>query len=280
MAGKLSMVATPIGNLADISRRALDVLNAADTILAEDTRVTSKLLSHYKISTRIERCDENTIFARTPVLLERMDAGETFAFCSDAGTPGVSDPGAYLVAAAHAHDLEVEVIPGASAVTTAYVASGFAAPSFYFGGFLPRKAGEREKLFSTLKTLDAALIFYESPHRCVASLKAIAEAFPTREACMARELTKLHEEVLRGKAASLVEQLTSREGSLKGEVVLLIGPPTKEETFVAPGGDEVVSRIRELLTSGMSKSAAVKQVASEFGVSKNSLYDVVHGMGE
>ena len=189
MQGKLVMVSTPIGNLGDISKRAIEAFENADSVVVEDTRVTAKLLSSLGLNRHVIRCDDNVIARLTPMLLERIAQGETIVFCSDAGTPSVSDPGAYLVSAALDEGLEVEVVPGASALLTAFVASGFITTSFYFGGFLPRKLGEKNKLFESLRNLDAVLIFYESPNRTVASLKAIAEAFPLREVVLARELT-------------------------------------------------------------------------------------------
>lgn len=276
MQGKLIMVSTPIGNLGDISKRAIAAFEEADAVVVEDTRVTAKLLNSLSLNKYLIRCDENVIARLTPMLLERVASGETIAYCSDAGTPSVSDPGAYLVSAAREAGIEVEVVPGASAVLTAFVASGFISSSFFFGGFLPRKLGEKNKLFNSLRELDSVLIFYESPNRTVASLKAIAEAFPTREVVLARELTKLHEEVLRKTAAELVDELSHRDGDLKGEVVLLIGPPSLEETEAEDSWDDIRARATELLRGGMARSAVVKQLTTEFDVPRNALYRVVH----
>lgn len=278
MQGKLIMVSTPIGNLGDISKRAIEAFEAADAIVVEDTRVTVKLLESLNLTKHLIRCDENVIARLTPMLLERIGYGEVIVFCSDAGTPSVSDPGAYLVSAAHEAGYPVEVVPGASAVLTAFVASGFISKSFFFGGFLPRKLGEKNKLFDSLRSLDSVLIFYESPHRTVASLKVIADAFPNREVVLARELTKLHEEVLRMPAANLVKELSGREDALKGEVVLLIGPPSIEETEAVDSWDDVRARAAELLRGGMARSSVVKQLTTEFDVPRNALYRVVHKM--
>jgi 16S rRNA (cytidine1402-2'-O)-methyltransferase len=276
MPGKLIMVSTPIGNLDDVSQRAIKAFQQADAVVVEDTRVTAKLLNSLNLSKHLIRCDENVIARLTPMLLERIEAGETIIFCSDAGTPSVSDPGAYLVAAARERDIEVEVVPGASAVLTAFVASGFITNSFYFGGFLPRKLGEKNRLFDSLRTLDAVLIFYESPNRTLASLKAIADAFPTREVVLARELTKMHEEVVRMNARDLADEVASRESKLKGEVTIIIGPPSVEETESATSWADIRARATELLRGGMARSAVVKQLTAEFDAPRNALYRVVH----
>ena len=203
-AGRLYVVGTPIGNLGDFSPRAAEAFRAADAICCEDTRVTSKLLAHLGISKPLLRCDENTIAARAPQMVERMFAGERIAFSSDAGMPSVSDPGQVLVDAAREAGVPVEVLPGPSACVTALVASGIPCDHFFFEGFLPRKHGERVRRLSELARVPGALIFYESPHRVVASLAAVAEVFPARQVAMCRELTKLHEEVLRAPAPELV----------------------------------------------------------------------------
>ena len=230
--GILSICATPIGNLGDITQRVIDTLAAADVVLAEDTRVARRLLSHLNIRPKIERCDENTIRQRAPEIIERIKQGSRMAYISDAGMPGISDPGAVLIEAAQKAGCLLEVLPGASSVLTAVVASGFPAQAFYFGGFLPRKKPQILAALESLSQLDATLVFFESPHRASASLTVIAEVFPEREAAIARELTKLHEEVQRAPTIELAQQIAEREKSgrsLKGELVLLIGPPPKNK---------------------------------------------------
>lgn len=275
MAGKLSIIATPIGNRGDMTLRALEVLREADAVLAEDTRVTGKLLASYDIHARLERCDENVIAQRSAHLVERMQAGEHLAFCSDAGMPGVSDPGIVLVDAARDAGLAVEVLPGASAVPTALVAAGFPGTAFYFGGFLPRKEKARVDLLESLKALDAALIFYESPHRVAASVASIAHVFGNRPVALCRELTKLHEEVLRLPAAELAEQLAARD-VIKGELALVIAPPQGEDAALDLDSPALHERIRSELADGTPKSVLAKQLAAELGVSKNELYDLIH----
>ena len=266
--GCLFVVATPIGNLADITKRALDALSSADVVLAEDTRVTGKLLAAFDIHATLERCDENVIAQRSARLVQRMLAGETMAFCSDAGMPGVSDPGLVLVDAAREAGVAVEVLPGASAVPTALVAAGFA--GFYFGGFLPRKKHACKELLTSLKKLDAALVFYESPHRVAASAAIIAEVFGTRRVALCRELTKVHEEVLRLPADEMARELAQRD-AVRGEIALVIAPPARGEKD-AVDEDALDAAIRGGLADGTKKSALAKQLSHEFGVSKNDLY--------
>lgn len=277
MSGKLVIVPTPIGNLGDMTTRAFDALEQADTVCAEDTRVTGKLLRALGISSHLERCDENVIASRAAGLVERMQEGEVIAFCSDAGMPGVSDPGLVLVDAARDAGVAVEVLPGPSAVPTALVAAGFAGTAFYFGGFLPRKQQARLKLLEQLKSLDAALVFYESPYRVAASAADIAQAYGSRPVALCRELTKLHEEVLRLPADQLAAQLESREG-IKGEIALVIAPPREEDLAVDLAGDDIQQRIRRELDAGTPKSALAKQLARELGISKNEVYNMIHSM--
>lgn len=281
--GRLSIVSTPIGNLGDITLRALDRLREADVVLAEDTRVTRKLLSHHGISTPLERCDENVIAERTPDVVARVEAGARIAFVSDAGTPGVSDPGMRLVQAVRAAqesgtDIELEVVPGASAVLTALAGAGFTSQAFYFGGFLPRKAGEKRRLLDTLAKLDATLVFYESNHRTAASLEAIAEAMPGRSVCMARELTKLHEEFAFAPASELAARIGER-ADLKGEVVIVIGAPEATATRAADAPvDRDAARARGLslmADGGLTRAKAAKQLVSEFGIPRADAYDLL-----
>ncbi len=275
MAGKLSIVGTSIGNLGDITRRAVEVLGAADTILAEDTRVTGKLLAALGIEAHLERCDENVMGERAPQLVERMLAGEHLAFCSDAGMPGVSDPGTRLVDACREAGVPVEVLPGASAVTTALVAAGFNGTAFYFGGFLPRKEKAIRDVLQTVSQLDAALVFYESPHRVEKTVNLIADVMGERPTALCRELTKLHEEVLRLPAGELAENLAARE-SIKGEIVLVIAPPSAVETAPADLDDPAfVDRIRRELEAGVPKTKLAKQLAKETGLARSDIYSLI-----
>ncbi len=285
MTGRLSIVSTPIGNLGDITLRALDRLQEAHTIYAEDTRVTSKLLKHFEITTPVKRCDEHVMDAVIPFILEQVQTGECIAYVSDAGTPGVCDPGVRLVSAARKRqedgiDFEIEVVPGASAVLTALVGSGIMSTAFYFGGFLPRKEGERTRLLESLAGLEAMLIFYESNHRTVDSLKTIARVFPGREVCAARELTKLFEEFMCSEAVDVAHRIALRTEELKGEVVLVIGPPIPVK--VQDTNDLTSSDIASLATrgnvyrgEGLSRAKAAKRLAQEYGITRDAAYGLL-----
>ena len=279
IAGKLIIVPTPIGNLGDMTLRSLEALRAADTVCAEDTRVTGKLLAHFDIRKPLERLDEAMIGAKAASVMERVAAGEVLAYCSDAGMPGVSDPGLRLVAAAHEAGVTAEVLPGASAAACAYVASGTVCPRFYFGGFFPRKAGEQRTVLEDLRGLDAALVFYESPNRLVAALAAIAEALPWREVAICRELTKLHEEVARGTAAELAERFAARAeepGGIRGEIALVIDAPNAQEAAadadVAAASAE--ARAAELVEAGLRTKEVARRLAAEFGIARNDAYEL------
>ena len=279
MAGKLIICPTPIGNLGDMTERALDALRTADVVCAEDTRVTGKLLAAFRIEKRLERLDEALIGERTAALVERVAAGEVIAYCSDAGMPGVSDPGLRLVRAAREAGVEVEVLPGPTAAATAYVASGSANPRFYFGGFFPRKDAERRATVESLRALDAALIFYESPNRLVAALDALAAALPHREIAVCRELTKLHEEVVRGPLPEVRDAFAARErerGGIKGEIVLVIDGPSAAEGAAAEEDAEAAARDRavELKAAGARNKDIARAIAEEFGIARNVAYGI------
>jgi len=279
---KLVICPTPLGNLGDMTPRALDALRQADTVCAEDTRVTGRLLAAFGIHARLERLDEAGISSRASAVIERARNGEAIAYCSDAGMPGVSDPGQRLVAAARAAGVSVEVLPGPTAVATAYVASGFLCPRFYFGGFFPRKEGDRESALHGLESLDAVALFYESPRRVCAALHAIARILPMRQIAVCRELTKLHEEILVDSAEELAAVFDAREaaGGVKGEIVLVIDAPGKEESVERVADAREAARIRaaELLAEGsLSKKDAAKVLQEEFGLQRNDAYSLVHG---
>ena len=260
--------------------RSLEALRAADVVCAEDTRVTGKLLAHFDIRKPLERLDEAMIGPKAAAIVERVASGEVIAYCSDAGMPGVSDPGLRLVAAARAADVAVEVLPGASAAACAYVASGTVNPRFFFGGFFPRKAAEQRAVLEQLRGLDAALVFYESPNRLVAALEAIGDALPLRQVAVCRELTKLHEEVARGTAAQLAERFAARAarpGGIRGEIALVIDGPNGEEAAV--GAQEASAsaalRAEELVAEGARTKDAARLLAAEFGISRNDAYAMV-----
>ena len=285
--GMLSLVGTPIGNLGDLSARAVETFRRADAVCCEDTRVTGKLLACLGISKPLVRCDDNVIERRAPELVGRVLAGERIAFASDAGMPSVSDPGQVLVELARCEGAPVEVIPGPSACVTALVLSGMPSDQFFFEGFLPRKHGERVRRLQRLAPVPGALIFYESPHRVEASLKAIAEVFPQRTVALCRELTKLHEEVLRAPAPELHERVLER-GELKGEMVIVVAPPSEDEldrleAALAAGAsigapvdpDELLrSDIAEGLSAGDSANALAKRLAQKYSRKKRDVYNL------
>lgn len=280
--GKLIICPTPLGNLGDMTGRACEALRNADVVCAEDTRVTGKLLAALGIKKRLERLDEQALTAQAERIVERVQNGETIAYASDAGMPGVSDPGLRLVRAAQDAGVAVEVLPGPTAVATAYVASGTANPRFYFGGFFPRKASDRAEALVQLKALDAALIFYESPKRLASALAAIAEAYPEREVSVCRELTKLHEEVVRAPAcaAAALFEAREREGSIRGEIVIVIGGPTDQEAAADQRDAREAARRRaeELKAEGgLSKKDISTALQEEFGISRNDAYEIAIG---
>ena len=282
--GKLIVVPTPLGNLGDMTVRALEALRAADTVCAEDTRVTGKLLSAFDISKRLERLDEALVGQRAGAIAQRVIDGEVIAYCSDAGMPGVSDPGMRLVRACRAAGAPVEVLPGPTAVATAYVASGCENARFYFGGFFPRKDGERRSALDAVRALDAALVYYESPNRLASALAVIAEVFPLREVAVCRELTKLHEEVFRGPAADVRDEFAHRagEGSIKGEIVLVIDGPSEAEAvaIAATAASDASSRAAELVAEGMRTKEVAKKIAVEFGIARNEAYEIAMEAGK
>lgn len=281
--GKLVVVPTPLGNLGDMTVRALEALRSADTVCAEDTRVTGKLLAAFDISKRLERLDEALAGQRADSIAQRVLDGETIAYCSDAGMPGVSDPGMRLVRACRSAGAPVEVLPGPTAVATAYVASGCENTRFYFGGFFPRKDGERKAALESVHTLDAALVYYESPNRLASALAVIAEAFPFREMAVCRELTKLHEEVFRGSTAEVRDEFARRaeKGAVKGEIVLVIDGPSEEEAAAgaAAAADSAAERAAELSASGMRTKEVAKKIAAEFGIPRNEAYEIAMQAG-
>ena len=280
MDGKLVICPTPLGNLGDMTERALAALRAADVVCAEDTRVTGRLLAAYGIEKRLERLDEALIGERAASLVRRVLDGEVIAYCSDAGMPGVSDPGLRLVRAAREAGASVEVLPGPTAAATAYVASGCDNPRFYFGGFFPRKDAERAALLDGLRALDAALVFYESPNRLASALAARAAALPQREAAVCRELTKLHEEVVRGPLPEVRDEFAERAGAggrgVKGEIVIVVdGPNAAEGAAAAEGAQQAAAaRAAELKAAGARNKDIARALADEFGIARNVAYDL------
>ena len=273
-AAALYLVGTPIGNLEDITLRAVRVLKEVDVIACEDTRQTQKLLNHYGITTRTLSYHQHNEMTRSAELVKEMQEGASVALVTDAGMPGISDPGFRLVSLAIRHRVPVVPIPGAAAFLAALVASGLPTDSFRFSGFLPAKRGERRAALEAIKSSPRTQVFYETPHRIVEALEDIVEVLGARRhVVIAREVTKLHEEFLRGRAGEVGETLKSRDG-VKGEITLLIGKA--EEAPVQVSAESRVSlrhRVEQIMAADkVDEKAALKKAAKERGVSKSAAY--------
>jgi 16S rRNA (cytidine1402-2'-O)-methyltransferase len=274
MPGKLYLVATPIGNLQDMTFRAVEVLRSVDLVACEDTRHTRHLLDHFRISARAISYHEHNERERAEELADRLVAGDSIAVVSDAGTPGICDPAFRIVSRAIEMGVDVIPIPGAVAFVTAVIASGLATDSIYFGGFLPSKKGDRAKRLEQARDIPATLVFYEAPHRIARSLAACAEVLGNRQAAVARELTKLHEEIVRGPLSELSKQFA--DVRVKGEIVLCIerGDPTGVHT---KDSVSLADRIAGLEREGLDRKSALKKAAREFGMSKSEAYRQIVG---
>src|ERR1700674_660964 len=268
--GCLYLVATPIGNLEDITVRALRVLGEADLIACEDTRHTAKLLNHYGIQKSTTSYHEHNEVTRSAELVLRMEEGARVALVSDAGTPGISDPGHRLVALCLRHHIPVVPIPGPAALVAALVASGLPTEEFLFIGFLPARAGARRKALEALKAEPRTIVLYEAPHRLVETLADALEILGARPGVIAREVTKIHEEFLRGPLAELVE--SARKRAPRGEITLLIGAgdPQMQPVDVSVSLKERVAQLEG--EAGVDRKAALKQAARERGLGKREAY--------
>jgi 16S rRNA (cytidine1402-2'-O)-methyltransferase len=272
LAAGLYLVATPIGNLEDITLRALRVLKEVDLIACEDTRQSQKLLNHHSISTRTTSYHEHNEAEKAHDLVAQLERGVRIALITDAGMPGVSDPGYRVVSLAIEHNIPVIPIPGASAFVSALAASGLPTNSFQFNGFLPAKQGARRQALEDVRNSSWTQAFYEAPHRVVESLQDVVEILGAeRSVVIARELTKIHEEFLRGTAAGVLKTITERD-NVKGEIVLLIGkaaPSTNND----PRKVSIHERMKQLMKEdNLDEKAALKRVAKEIGISKSDVY--------
>ena len=271
MPGKLLIVGTPIGNLGDLSPRALEALKSADFILCEDTRHTRKLLTHFGIDKPTQRFDDHTEDARGGTFADQIEAGATVALVSDAGMPVISDPGFRLVRIARERGLTVEPVPGPFAGVLALVASGIAPLPFTFLGFTPHRHGERQEFYRRLATLGHTAIVYESPERVLESLRDALGILGDVEVAVAREMTKLHEELIRGTISEVVDILEGR--AVKGEVTVVFAAAAPVTSEVAP--EEVSAEFERLRAGGMRRNDAVKAVAEKFGLRKNEVYKML-----
>lgn len=278
--GHLYVVATPIGNLRDITLRALDVLREVTVIAAEDTRRSRILLEHYGIKTPLVSYHEHNEAVRSRELLERLQAGDAVAIISDAGTPLISDPGYTLVAQARRNGIPVVPIPGACAAITALMASGLESYQFVFYGFVPRKQSERKKWWEELAAEKRTAILYESPNRLVTTLSEMTNYFARRQMVVARELTKVHEEFIHGTVEEVLANLSQRP-EIRGEIVIVLaGAGQSAEETVGITDEQLLAMLREYLKTGMRKKEAVQQVASSTGVRKNRVYQLVLNLSE
>ena len=264
----LTLVSTPIGNLGDISLRAIEALRSADKILCEDTRVSKKLLEKHGIVSRLSNYHEHNAKLVRPKIIDGLKAGAKIVLISDAGTPSISDPGYQLVKACIKNDLKISTVPGPTALIAALTISGLPTDSFYFGAFLPNKRNARRKKLLEQKELETTLIFYDSAKRLLDSLKDANYCLGERSAAIARELTKIHEDVQRGNILELIEYY-ERNGPPKGEVVVVIGPPTKK-----PNVDqkELKLMLQELLSNNSLRDS-VKLATDKLGVSRSIVYE-------
>lgn len=276
MAGKIYLVATPIGNLSDISMRAIETLKNADIIACEDTRNTIRLLNHFEIKGHLTSYHEYNKIDKAYELCEKIKEGKNIAFVSDAGMPAISDPGYELVEIAYKEGLEVTVVPGASAVVSALAISGISSRRFAFEGFLPADKNEKKEILTELSQESRTLILYEAPHRLLKTLKELFEYMGNRNIAIVREITKLHEEVLRGKLADIIADYESEKVAIRGEYVLVIeGKSLLEKREERQKSFEEIS-IREhyekYIAEGMDKKEAMKAVAKDRGIQKRDVY--------
>jgi 16S rRNA (cytidine1402-2'-O)-methyltransferase len=271
LSGTLYIVATPIWNLEDITFRAVRILREVDQIACEDTRHTRKLLDRYGISKPLVSYHEHNEQSRSVELLRELEAGKNIALVTDAGTPLISDPGYRLVKSARDHGVAVSPVPGPAASVAALSASGLPTDSFVFLGFLPPKKGQRRKVLENWKATPATLVFYEAPHRVVETLQDIADTLGPRPVVVARELTKIHEEFLRGTPAEILAVL-DKHPTLKGEVTLMVGKGETPELDDKP----LDSAVSELVEAGVPRMQALKTVARRRGLSKREVYKQLH----
>lgn len=277
MPGALFIVATPIGNLEDITQRALRVLREVNLIACEDTRHTRKLLNHFGITTATISYHEHNEQERAEELRKALESGKNVALVSDAGTPLISDPGFRIVKAASERGISIVPIPGPAACITALSASGIETDQFLFAGFLPARAGARRAKLNELNAIPTTLVFYEAPHRLRATLKDALEVLGNREAVIARELTKLHEEFARGSLCDLIERFSKAEAA-RGEIVLMISghaTDASEYSRITSPAKKLSERIDELERDGLDQKSALKRAAKELGMKRDDAYRIL-----
>ena len=267
--GTLYVVSTPIGNLEDITLRAIRILKEVDVIAAEDTRHTLKLLNYYGISKPLISYWGEKERAKAEEVIGRLSTGNSVALVSDAGTPGISDPGSVLIKRAIEEDIQVVPVPGPAALIAALTISGFSTEEFVFCGFLPAKQSQRRKFLEELSLERRTVVMYESPHRVLESMAEIADIFGERSMFLAREITKLHEEVLRGTVSGVFARIV--ESKIVGEYVLVI--EGRQESEGGHREEDAIKEIKSLMKKGLGRKEAVKRVAEQYGMSRKELYD-------
>ncbi len=273
MNGTVYLVATPIGNLADISKRALETLETVDLIACEDTRHTGKLLAHYGIKKKLVSYHEHNENARAEEFAALLEQGKSIAVVSDAGTPAICDPALKIVQKAHEIGAKVVAIPGAVAFVSALIVSGLPTDSIFFGGFLPSKKNERRKRLAEVSSIPATLLFYETPHRLAKSLIDCLEILGNRKAAVVREITKLHEEMILGSLEELTEKFSS--GEVRGEIVLVINQEeTANRQSPIANKKSLPERVAELENEGIDRKLALKKAAKEFGLPRSEAYRI------
>ncbi|NLK93598.1 MAG: 16S rRNA (cytidine(1402)-2'-O)-methyltransferase [Clostridiales bacterium] len=274
--GKLFLVPTPIGNLKDITLRALEVLKAVDIIAAEDTRQTLKLLNHFEIKKSLISYHKHNEQGKSLEILELIKNGNTIALVTDAGTPGISDPGAVIVSKCIEEGLEFEVLPGATAITTALVYSGLDTTRFIFRGFIPRENKARRIFIEEIKNVKESIIIYESPYRVLTTLNNLREELGNRHIALCRELTKIHEEIIRGSIDEVINKLNDKV--IKGEIVIVIEgiqeKDIQEENKKKWENISVEEHVRILINNGENKKEAIKKIAKLRGMQKNEVYKI------
>ncbi|HFU3984977.1 TPA: 16S rRNA (cytidine(1402)-2'-O)-methyltransferase [Streptococcus suis] len=274
--GSLYLVPTPIGNLQDMTFRAIQTLKDVHVIAAEDTRNTGLLLKHFEIETKQTSFHEHNAHEKIPVLIDWLKSGQSIAQVSDAGLPSISDPGHDLVKAAIAEDIPVVALPGASAGITALIASGLAPQPHIFYGFLPRKAGQQKDFFQEKRAYPETQIFYESPYRVADTLENMLSVYGDRQVTVVRELTKLYEEYQRGTISEVLDYL--KENPLKGECLLIVAGAGEEEMPSAEDVD-LKAEVEKEIASGRKPNQAIKEIAKRYQLKKQEVYDVYHGLG-
>lgn len=274
--GKIYLVPTPIGNLKDITLRALEVLENADEIAAEDTRQTLKLLNHFNIKKPLFSYHQHNEQGKSDQIINKLNEGKNIGLVTDAGTPGISDPGSVIVRKCIENNIKFEVLPGATAITTALVYSGLDTTSFTFRGFIPRETKDRKKLIEEIKDNKETLIFYESPHRLIDTLDFLKSSLGNREIAVCRELTKLHEDIFRGRLEDAYNWFV--ENRPRGEFVLVLSGKTESELQAEKEAEfsqfTVEEHLMNLINGGMDKKEAIKVVSKERGIPKKEVYKI------